>query len=91
MAKKGQKYEKYSLEFKNKLLEYYQNNNCSTYDLSRQFSVPRNTIKNWIYIPEKSLSFSKKGRPKNDTINYKERYEILKKYQAFLKEQREKK
>ena len=33
-----------------------------------------------------------KGRRKNaEEINYKERYEILKKYQAFLKAQREKK
>lgn len=91
MAKKGQKYEKYSLEFKNELLKYYQDNNCSTYELSRQFNIPRNTIKNWIYVPEKSLSILKRGRPKDSTINYKERYEILKKYQAFLKEQQEKK
>ena len=32
-----------------------------------------------------------KGRRKEENIDYKERYEILKKYQAFLKAQREKK
>ena len=32
-----------------------------------------------------------KGRRKEDNIDYKERYEILKKYQPFLKAQREKK
>ena len=38
------------------------------------------------------LNNQKKGRPKVDTdIDYKERYEILKKYQTFLKAQREKK
>ena len=31
------------------------------------------------------------GRPKEFEINYKERYEILKKYQAFLQARREKK
>ena len=33
----------------------------------------------------------KRGRPKEIDIDYKERYEILKKYQAFIKAQREKK
>ena len=36
----------------------------------------------------------KKGRPKEKDLtkeDYKERYEILKKYQAFLKAQRERK
>jgi hypothetical protein len=33
----------------------------------------------------------KRGRKKEENINYKERYEILKKYQAFLKAQRERK
>ena len=32
-----------------------------------------------------------KGRKKEENIDYKERYEILKKYQAFLKAQRERK
>ena len=37
---------------------------------------------------------NKRGRPKEKDLtkeDYKERYEILKKYQAFLKAQREKK
>ena len=33
----------------------------------------------------------KRGRPKETNIDYKERYEILKKYQEFIKAQREKK
>ena len=32
-----------------------------------------------------------RGRKKEEDIDYKERYEILKKYQAFLKAQRERK
>ncbi len=34
---------------------------------------------------------NKRGRKKEENIDYKERYEILKKYQAFLKAQRERK
>ena len=46
------------------------------------------------YHPEKYLGQGqKRGRPKKDLTkeDYKERYEILKKYQAFLKAQRERK
>ena len=92
MAKKGQKFNKYSIELKNEILQYYKNNNCSLGDLSRKFNVSKQTIKNWVYVPEKSLSFIKRGRPKNNgEIDYRARYEILKKFQAFLKEQHEKK
>ena len=91
MAKRGQKYAKYSLELKNGILEYYRRNNCSTYEVGKIFNIPRNTIKNWIYCPEKSLSLLKRGKPQNNEIDYKERYEILKKFQAFLKEQQRKK
>ena len=46
-----------------------------------------------ILHPEKNI-VKKRGRLKEGDLtreDYKERYEILKKYQAFLKEQREKK
>lgn len=63
----------------------------STYEIIREFGIPNSSIKNWLYSPEKSLSMSKRGRPQNDEVDYKSRYEILKKYQAFLKKQQEKK
>jgi len=72
-------------------------NGESTYSLARKYNISRGTISNWqlkIKNPEKYLKFGKRGRPKEKdltTEDYKERYEILKKYQAFLKAQRERK
>ena len=53
-------------------------------------------MKNWVNKINKKIDITvnnqhKKGRKKEKNIDYKERYEILKKYQAFLKAQREKK
>lgn len=40
-----------------------------------------------IYKRDGSLDVKKKGKPKQDeNIDYKEKYEILKKYLAFLEE-----
>ena len=92
MAKKGQKFCKYTLEQKQKIIKIYNEEGIPMSQLSKDYGIPRETIKNWILYPDKSLSKSKRGRPKLDgKIDYKQRYEILKKYQAFLKEQREKK
>ena len=48
-----------------------------------------------VYHPENySAQGQKRGRPKESNLtkeDWKERYEILKKYQAFLKAQRERK
>lgn len=92
MAKKGQKFSKYTLEEKQKIIKIYNEEGISMSQLGKDYGIPRETIKNWILHPEKSLSYSKRGRPKlSGEIDYKQRYEILKKYQAFLKEQQEKK
>ena len=60
MAKKGQKFEKYTAELKAKILQKY-------------------------------LEGESGGRPKGSEIDYKERYEILKKFQAFVEAQRKRK
>ena len=64
----------------------------------KKYNIPKGTIKTWsmkVYHPEKySRHGQKRGRPKEKTLtkdDWKERYEILKKYQAFLKAQRERK
>ena len=92
MAKKGQKYNKYSEEFKNEILQKYFNRKGSAKSLGKEYGISHKTIENMIYRskhPELSTGI-KKGRPKNGCdVDYKERYEILKKYQAFLKAQRE--
>ena len=66
--------------------------------MSEEYNIPQNTIDTWVYKTQKGQDVlvdrrkQNGGRPKKDenNIDYKERYEILKKYQAFLKAQREK-
>ena len=98
MARKGQQFNKYSKEFKEELLRKYHEEYISAKALSEEYGIPLQTIKGWLYKAKQGKDiftdhrqFSS-GRPKKEEgdIDYKERYEILKKYQAFLKAQREK-
>lgn len=100
MARKGQKFSKYSLEFKEKILnEYFSGKGIQP--LGHKYSVPPQTIRNWIIKVKTGGDLSKDkrgkkstGRPKTKDLtleDYKERYEILKKYQAFLQARRGKK
>ena len=64
--------------------------------LSKEYKIPEKTVETWIYqYKHKNNDMTDKnclkGRRKEENIDYKERYEILKKYQAFLKAQRERK
>ena len=94
MAKKGQKYNKYSKELKEEIISKYLSGNGTARSLAKEYNISFKSIDTMIYRynhPELSKS-NKVGRPKNNSdIDYKERYEILKKYQAFLKAQRERK
>ena len=71
----------------------------SSLQISRERNIPAKTIRTWklkrILHPEKyPEQGQKRGRKKELNLtkeDWKERYEILKKYQAFLKAQREKK
>lgn len=94
MARKGQKYNKYSSELKNEIVKKYFDGLGSSRSLAKEYNISYKTIENMIYMFKRQghLNNQKKGRPKADIdIDYKERYEILKKYQTFLKAQREKK
>ncbi len=99
MAKKGQTFKKYSKATKEEILRKYFEEYQSASSLGKEYDVPPKTIRNWATKVKQGKdvltdhrAFST-GRPKkNDAdIDYRERYEILKKYQAFLKAQREKK
>ena len=99
MAKKKQKFKKHSPELKEKIINEYLNGLSGECNLAKKYNIPRETIKNWIRKTEKGIDVSKDsrgchGRPKTKNLtleDYKERYEILKKYQAFLKARQEKK
>ncbi len=87
----------YSDEFKNKIIQEYLSGNCGgSISLSKKYNISYHTIDTWIYKYKKQGNLENdinhtRGRKAEKEIDYKERYEILKKYQEFIKAQREKK
>jgi transposase len=64
--------------------------------VAQKYSLSDDTVYHWVVKDRKqgnqeNIPYKRDGRTKEENINYKERYEILKKYQAFLKAQRERK
>lgn len=99
MASKGQKFDKYSEKFKIEVYNAYVSGKYGGYrNVAKNYNIPGDTLNTWITKYRKQGSLindinCKRGKHKNPTTleDYKERYEIIKKYQAFLKAQREKK
>ena len=94
MATKGQKFQKISLETKSEVCKRHFEEYVPEGAISREFNLPIGTVRTIFNNYRKGYGFErKKGRYKRPTTldDYKERYEILKKYQAFLKAQRERK
>ena len=95
MAKKGQKFNKYPEELKLEIVNKYLNNQGTSRSLAKEYAMSYNSIENMIYTYKRQGHLNdlnkNKGRKKEENIDYKERYEILKKYQAFQKAQRERK
>lgn len=86
----------YSIELKNEIVTKYESGNYSLKLLEKEYDISYKTIFNWIRKQKKQGNQindinKSRGRKSEVDIDYKERYEILKKYQAFLKAQREKK
>lgn len=99
MAKKGQKFNKYTPELKIEILKKHFEELVPLSALTKEYGISRKTIENWITKKNKgkdifvdNRQFSS-GRPKKnpEEIDYKERYEILKKFQDFIIARREKK
>ena len=96
MGLTGQKYKNWDENIKNEIINLL-NKGHSVRELARKYPVSRGTISTWqqkLLHPNKYIKSGKRGRLKEKDLtkeDYKERYEILKKYQAFLKAQREKK
>ncbi len=89
MAKKGQQFQKHDLDIILKIVNEKINKGKTYSYLSKQYGISEGTIKTWVYQYRKegSLGTKKQGRPEQDEgENYKEKYEILKKFQEFLKE-----
>ena len=95
MAKKGQKFKKYDINLRLQIVHEKINEGKSYKYLADKYGMSSKTVESWVRIFRRdgTLDSKKKGRPKQDEdVNYKEKYEILKKYQEFLEEvDREKK
>lgn len=92
MAKKGQIFKKYDEKERQKIVMEHINKVIPVSELAKKYKININTINTWIYkYRHKGQLKDERGRRKESEIDYKERYEILKNYQAFLKEQRERK
>ena len=94
MASKGQKFNTYSSNLKEEILKQLEQGVSSNY-LSKKYNISRGTICTWMIKRRKQGNldndiYHTRGRKKEKDLtkeDYKERYEILKKYQAFLKAQ----
>lgn len=95
MAKKGQKFQRYTDKEKESIISEYLEGRESLKSIAEKYGITsRKTVFSWLkkYRDTGTTANNKRGRSlKNEDIDYKTRYEILKKYQAFLKEQQEKK
>lgn len=95
MASKGQNYKKYDSNIQDEIMNKV-NAGHSLRMLAKKYNIPFGTIATWTHKknhPE-LVTGNKRGKQKEKDLtieDYKERYEILKKYQAFIKAQRERK
>ena len=87
----------YDIDFKNKILNEYLKGQGGSIYLGKKYNIPSHTIDTWIRIYKRQgnlindINHTRGRKSEEKNIDYKERYEILKKYQAFLKAQRERK
>ena len=87
----------YSTEFKQKIIDEYKSGKSGGYKrVAQKYGLSDDTVYHWVVKDRKqgnqeNIPYKRVGRTKEENIDYKERYEILKKYRAFLKAQRERK
>lgn len=96
MAKKGQKFKSFSNEERTEIVNKYMSGKYSYAIIAKEYNISWKTVETMVrkYKQTGSTIKDKKGRNNSKELtkeDYKERYEIIKKYQAFLKAQREKK
>ena len=96
MAKKGQKFKKFTDEERTEIVSKYISGKYGYKNLANEYGISWKTVESMVRKFKKTgLTIKdKKGRNNQAHLtkeDWKERYEILKKYQAFLKAQRERK
>ena len=86
MPRKGQKFKHYDREFVLKIIQEKLEGPLSYTQLSQKYDIPADTISGWVYKYTK-LGWDcsdRRGRKDDSDIDYKVRYEIVKKFLAFL-------
>ena len=97
MASRGQKFRRYTDDERTEIVNKYLSGKYGYETLAKEYGISWRTVESMVrkYRNTGLTISAQKGRPKNEENltkeDYKERYEILKKYQAFLKAQRERK
>ena len=86
MAGKGQKFLKYDYAVKELIVREIMENHREYQELANEYGIPKGTLATWIYQYRKrgELTRDKAGRPNPGAeSDYKEKYEILKKFMVF--------
>ena len=96
MASKGQKFKNFTDEERTEIVNKYISGKGSYGSIASEYKISKKTVESMVrkYRHTGLTIKDKRGRLKESELtkeDYKERYEILKKYQAFLKVQRERK
>ena len=96
MASKGQKFIRFTDEERAEIVDQYLSGQGSYKSIAKDRGISWKTVESMVrkYRNTGTTISKQKGRPKEKDLtkeDWKERYEILKKYQAFLKAQRERK
>lgn len=97
MASKGQKFIRFTNEERTEIVGKYLSGKYGYRALAKEYGISWKTVESMVrkYRKTGTTITEQKGRPTTSKDltreDYKERYEILKKYQAFLKAQRERK
>lgn len=91
MATKGQKFMSYDDNFREKVVQDYLNSNLGYKKIAKKYFIPSwKTVETWVR-KYKNIGTTDNQKIVNDKIDYQKRYEILKKYLAFLREEQKKK
>ena len=96
MALQGQKFIRFTDEERTEIVSQYLSGQGSYRSIAKERGISWKTVESMIrkYRNTGTTIAEQKGRPKEKDLtkeDWKQRYEILKKYQAFLKAQQKKK
>lgn len=81
----------YDNNFREQVVQDYLNSNLGYEKIANKYFIESwKTVETWVR-KYKNIGTTDNQKLKNNEIDYKKRYEILKKYLAFLKEEQEKK